>query len=401
MRFSREITALSQDPRYADAKSIFDSIKSGSVPSLETLNRLFADKITKIAQKDIECFLIDNIPSHRKIRGHIHKAPTDISDARSKAELMPPFQKIHSSLLNKQIPDTKLVNEFYGEFTPFVLSVFQNFINYNMTRKCGLSSTAHLNRVGTIATVLNINDENSKLYSAIAVGHDLIEDLLYKVKDENNKNYGFDRYEEFIDKFIPHQLREGISILTNHYDLIIKYVVEYLEEENKALTSDNIVKAIISLQVKNNPVISKYAEKTLSVIQKLPEGTKNLDEIRWYCYKDLYIKDIAEHSMTADNFRFYELKSFDLSDNGHGIGSLSMDARIKNLLKQEAWAREGYLFKTKFDPINRRIMELNEDILVFAEFFVLRDLLEYQSIQDFLISAMYKIKRLEKILFTD
>ncbi|GAB1349221.1 hypothetical protein MASR1M107_14340 [Ignavibacteriales bacterium] len=401
MRYSRETKAIIDDKRYIIAREILTALKQSQVPDYNLLARLFPIDLAKIAMKDIEIYLSRNIITGKKIRAHIYEAPTDISDARSKVENMAVYQNLHSQLLTGQVPEMENIREFYGEYSDFAFSVFEQFRKYRMFRKCGLPSAAHINRVGSIASFLNINDPGSKLYSAIAVGHDLIEDILYKAVDEYDIHYGFDRYEEFIEKFIPAELRDGIAILTNHYDLIIKYVVEFLDEGGIGINNGSISYSLEDLMEKNHPVLSKYADRTLQVLQSLPPESKDLDEIRWVCYKDLYLKDIAGLSKKADNFRFYEIKSFDLSDNGHGIGSLSMDARIKNLLKQEAWAREGYLFNTQWEPINRRIMELNEDILVFAEAFVIKDLLEYQSIQDFLLSALYKIKRLEKIFFTD
>ncbi|MBK8661303.1 MAG: hypothetical protein IPN18_05670 [Ignavibacteriales bacterium] len=174
-----------------------------------------------------------------------------------------------------------------------------------------------------------------------------------------------------------------------------------MDERGVGINNGTILYALETLMTSEHQLLSKYAGRTLEVLKGLPAETKDLEVIRWVCYKDLYLKDIAQLSKKVDNFRFYEIKSFDLSDNGHGIGSLSMDARMKNLLKQEAWAREGYLFQTEWEPINRRIMELHEDILVFAEYFVIRDLMEYQSIQDFLFSALHKIKSLEKIFYID
>ena len=401
MRYSREIKALIDDKRFAIAKEILTALKQLQVPDYNLLSRLYPIDLAKIAMKDIEIYLGQNLISGKNVRAHIYEAPTDISDARSKVENTVSYQNLHSQLLTGQTPDMKNIDEFYGEYSGFAFKVFEQFRKYRMFRKCGLPSAAHVNRVGAIASIININDPGSKLYSAIAVGHDLIEDILYKAVDDYGIHYGFDRYEEFIEKYIPSELREGIAILTNHYDLIIKYVAEFLDERGIGINNGSIIFALEDLHERNHPVLSKYADRTLEVLNSLPPETKNLEEIRWVCYKDLYLKDIAQLSVRADNFRFYEIKSFDLSDNGHGIGSLSMDARIKNLLKQEAWAREGYLFKTQWEPINRRIMELNEDILVFAEAFVIKDLLEYQSIQDFLLSALYKIRRLKQIFYTD
>ncbi|GAB1441906.1 hypothetical protein MASR2M39_07410 [Ignavibacteriales bacterium] len=401
MRYSREIAQSISDHRYQTAKTILEEIKHGNTPSEKLLTDLFPPDLVKIVKDDFELFIANNSLPNKKVRQHIDSAPTDISDARSKAEKMPSFQALHSALLTRRKPDAKILKEFYGEYDEFALTVFEMFRHYGMFRKCGLPSAAHLNRVGAISSIININDPGSKLYSAIAVGHDLIEDMLYKAVDEFGVHYGFDRYDEFIHNFIPEELREGIAILTNHYDLIIKYVIEFLDERGVGINNGTILYALETLMTGDHQLLSKYAGKTITVLNGLPPETKNLDEIRWVCYKDLYLKDIAQLSKKVDNFRFFEIKSFDLSDNGHGIGSLSMDARMKNLLKQEAWAREGYLFQTEWDPINRRIMELHEDILVFAEYFVIRDLIEYQSIQDFLFSALHKIKSLEKIFYID
>ncbi len=402
MRYSREIKALTNDQRYQTAREILDSIKRGIIPSKRLLSNLYGPELSGIAFSDIEIYITHHFPKGKKLREHLYNAPTDISDARSGIEFMPAYQKLHGRLLTGLLPDMAEVNEIYGEYSGFAMSVFESFKKYGLYRKCGLPSAAHVNRVGAISTVININDPGTRFYSAIAVGHDFIEDLLYKAVDDHGRSYDFERYDEFVEKFIPAELRDGISVLTNHYDIIIRYVIEFLDDLGRGINPGTITYALESLiQNKKEMWIKKYAVKTLDLISTLPADGAKLEDIRWACYKDLYLKDLAGLSKEADNFRFYEIKSFDLSDNGHGIGSLSMEARIKNLLKQEAWAKEGYLFKTAWEPINRRIMELNEDILVFADHFVLKDLLELQSVQDFLISALYKIKRLEKIFYTD
>ncbi len=77
-----------------------------------------------------------------------------------------------------------------------------------------------------------------------------------------------------------------------------------------------------------------------------------------------------------------------------------MFSRIKNIIKIGIWAREGYGLKSTWLPLNNRVMEIQEDTLVHAEHFVIRDLLEPQSTQDFLMSALLKIKELESIFYT-
>ena len=215
MRYSRKIAQSISDHRYQSAKTIFDEIKHGHTPSENLLSDLFPPDLVKIVKDDLELFFANNSLPNKKVRQHIDTAPTEISDARSKAEKMPSFQALHSALLTRRKPDELIVKEFYGEYADFAQLVFEMFRSYKMFRKCGLPSAAHLNRVGAISSIININDPGSKLYSAIAVGHDLIEDMLYKAVDEFGVHYGFDRYDEFIHKFIPEELREGIAILTN------------------------------------------------------------------------------------------------------------------------------------------------------------------------------------------
>ncbi|MBE2279897.1 MAG: hypothetical protein IAE91_05855 [Ignavibacteriaceae bacterium] len=401
MRYPIEMVGLKGNIKYAQATKLLNLILNRQEPDLVILGSLYGNERANIIHSDI-CEFIEKflIPFNTK-RQHQYSAPEIISKSRLAVEMDPAFQKLHSEILLWKIPETKLFEPFYGEYSEFAAQTVSLFLENKLVRKCGIPSAAHLNRVGVLPSTLGFNKEGHFRYSGIAIGHDFIEDLLFKLKDENNKLYGFTRYHEFLEKFIPKELREGISILTNHYDLLINFAQRSLARKNSFIGLKNIIDELELLSKTDNFPLLKYLEAALNLLKSLEFEQNDPDELRWLCYKKLFISDLAREAKESGDNRIFEIKSLDLSDNGHGIGSLSVDSKIKNLIKQTIWSNEGFQMGVNWQPLNEKIMELHEDCLVYAEYIIVKDLLEQRSSQDFIISGLHKINLLAPVLYTD
>jgi hypothetical protein len=100
-----------------------------------------------------------------------------------------------------------------------------------------------------------------------------------------------------------------------------------------------------------------------------------------------------------DDYRLFEIKGIDLSDNAHGKGSLSIDARIRNINKNILWAVIGERFNSTWKPFNDHLAEIREDALQSAQYIILNDLLQPHSSLDFMMSALLKIEKLKEVFY--
>jgi hypothetical protein len=64
------------------------------------------------------------------------------------------------------------------------------------------------------------------------------------------------------------------------------------------------------------------------------------------------------------------------------------------------WGIIGYGMQSSWKPLNDKIEEIIEDALQSAEALILNDLMQLQSSQDFIMSALHKIKKLEPVFYT-
>lgn len=400
MRYTFEMRKYREDDRYHLAEELLESIIKGIIPPDGLVRSLYGDSKTRVIRYNLEKFIGSRKESGFSLRAHNINAPTEISDTRSKIESDSNFQTIHSTILSGDVPPSSELSHFYHDYSTTVRCAFKLFSKHKLVRKCGVPTIAHANRVGTLSTAIGLNDDQATYkYSAVAALHDLIEDLLFTAKDKTGKTYGFENYQQFLDDFIPAEIQSEVKILTNHYDLIVKFVTSDLKKRNEYLSFQNILASIYKL-IDNGPEqIKEYAAAAYNLLCEKVYETDILDAIRWECYKELYIEGIASASKDSKDYRLYEIKSFDLSDNGHGLGSLSNDSKIRNLIKQEIWVRKGYRLESDWEPINRRIMELMEDTLVYAKHLVIKDLLEPQFSQDYIVSALKKFEQMHAIFY--
>jgi hypothetical protein len=401
MRFNSNINRLAGDDRYNAAQDVLHAILHTRIPAREPMLLLYGSTFAETLTAMIGQFLETQTDGFGTVREHNPSASTSISDARSRVEASPQHNRLQSSLLFGCVPDREELEPFYGKFAGCVRDILGLFIEFGLKRKCGISSTAHLNRVGAVVREMQLDDEGESVFSAVGVLHDALEDLLEVATDDSGHVYGIARYHEFLDHYFPLGLHEHLKLITNFYDLILHEMRRMLEREDRFTSKSNLLDTLESLYSSSNIELHPYLEKMHYVLDGSELGTDVFSAAKWLCYKELYISEMAIYTHGAADYRTFEIKAIDLSDNGHGRDSLALSSRIKNLIKQQVYAAYGRRLESTWHPLNDRIEELQEDALVHAEHIIIRDLLERQSVQDFIVSALLKIRSLRPVFFSD
>ncbi|MBX2992994.1 MAG: hypothetical protein KF749_17725 [Bacteroidetes bacterium] len=401
MRYNAGISRLQKDPRYHDAKDALWSILHHRVPSDATLARVFGTDKSRFVRLLVGDFISKNPHTGKKPRTHDNAAPTEIGDKRSDLEKKESYQRSQLRLLQWQVPDLTDLTDLYGIYAPAVQKVLQLFLDSGLKRKCGISTAAHLNRVGALTGAMGIDDDTTRRYSAIGALHDCIEDLLNRVRNAKGKVYGLSGYDKFLDAHIPTELQTSVVQLTNHYDLILEHIHTDLTRNERLFTQKTVLPFLEKMMRRGLPELVSYVSRMHDVLSKVDPDRSFAESAKWVLYKELYIHDMAQTTHQMSNYRTYEIKAIDLSDNAHGRDALAMAGRIKNLIKMDMWAREGYALKSSWRPLNNHIAELEEDALVHAEHLLIRDFLEGASTLDFVSSALIKINDLSPVFYVD
>ncbi len=400
MWFNNELKRLSREPNYSLANEVFCSIISKTCPEISLLGKLYGEEKANVIFENIKNYFINEKQKILNPRKHNYNNPLEIINARKEVEKNKNFQKIQSAILRYELPSKKDLEIFYGDYVDYIYNIIDVYKRLKLKRKCDLIASSHLSRVGAVVFQLNMNDVGTYKYSSIAMMHDAVEDLLDYSELSKDSLLHIDYYNSFIDDYIPSDLQSSVKILTNHYNFLLNYIVERLKREDKSISIKNILILLEKLLKPYLGDLSIYIEKMYSLITYFePEGDL-IESVKWECYKSLYLNGIAHACKNCDDFRLFEIKGIDLSDNAHGKNALSSDAKIRNINKNILWGIIGYNMHSNWKPLNDKIQEIIEDALQSAEALILNDLLQTQSSQDFVMSALLKIKKLEAVFYT-
>lgn len=400
MRYNISIQRLQKDEKYPAAISFLSSIISGKLPPKTILENLYGADLVDIVHTFIQNFL--KVKNFSELTPRLHQlAPSEIDKQRTALETNSNFQAIQAKLLFNQLPDEVTFRPLYGEYSAAIRNAFGLFLQLGLIRRCGISSTAHYNRVAAIVWGLKMDDEYINKYTTVAGLHDVVEDLLNILKDRNGRFYGIHRYDEFVDEFIPNELQEHVKLLTNNYDLILGYIYQKFIKTDRSMTKKNLLNAIEVQQRRNSGELSHHFEKMHELLYNLDLKVEVYKNAKWFCYENLYIHNMALSTKEMNDFRTFQIKAVDLLDNAHGRDSLAMEGRIRNIIKLGIWASQGYKLQSDWPPLNDFVMEVYEEALVHAEHLVIKDLFEPQSQQDFLVSALIKFEKLKPIFYSN
>ncbi|MCE1164304.1 MAG: hypothetical protein LWX07_02755 [Bacteroidetes bacterium] len=393
-----DIVQLKLNKNFDIAYSILQDILALKCPDIRKIETLYGSQKSHVIRELMKDFIGRYLDGAKRIRPHNPDSPMEITLARKAVEKNPDYQKVHSSILLNKIPEIRHLEIFYGEYSKSVQDVIRLYVNLNLKRKCEIGAASHLNRVGAVVFQLRMNNPGAHDYSAAAMLHDSIEDLV-KLKRKPDGRLDTDSYNSFIEKYIPEQLQAAVKILTNHYNIILSYILDILEEEDKAYTLKNILGELEKIAALKYRELSGYAEKMHKIFRKAETEGNLIEALRWECYKNLYLEGISKETSSRKDHRVYEIKGVDLSDNSHGKGSLSIDARIRNINKNLMWGVKGYSMESTWKPFNAHIQEVMEDAYQSAEYLILSDLLQPHSSADFVMSALLKILKMEDVFY--
>jgi hypothetical protein len=399
MNINTELSRLRSEPNFKQAHDVFSSILSKTCPDVNLLKKLYGEKRAGIIQENIRNYFADEKRKKYNIRTHNYNAPQEIVNARKEIENNKYFQHIQSALLQNELPAMPDLEFFYGNYAEYVYNIIRIYKKLNLKRKCELNAATHLSRVGAAVFQLKMNDPGTFKYSTIAMMHDAVEDLLDYSELSKGGKIHLNYYNSFLDEIIPKELQKSVRKLTNHYNFFINFIIEKLKSDDKSVSQKNILLVLEKMQKVKLGDLNEYIEKMYNLLLSLkPEGDL-IESAKWECYKSLYLNGIAEASISMNDYRLYEIKGVDLSDNAHGKGALSSDAKIRNIRKNILWGKIGYRLHSSWKPLNDKIEEIIEDALQSAESLILSDLMQLQSSQDFVMSALFKIKKLEKVFY--
>jgi hypothetical protein len=394
-----DLLNIKLNKNYKIAYTILFEILENRCPGIDMLETLYGSQKAPMISDMLNTYFSDRKAGKLKPRQNNYNGPRDIILARKKLEQNVNYQRVHEALLLNKYPDINELRVFYGDYTHYVMEIFSMYIEFNLKRKCEISAVTHLNRVGSMTYQMKMNDDGNYKYSAIAVMHDTIEDLLHLENSPETGTIDGEKYDSIVNTYIPSELQTPVKILTNHYNSILNYIIENLENEDKAFTLRNVLSELEKIIRSGLPEFSIYAEKMYDLFSGITLEEIRFDNLKWECYKSLYLNGIAEDVRKNDDYRLFEIKGIDLSDNAHGKGSLSIDARIRNINKNMLWVLIGESFNSTWKPFKDHLTEIREDALQSAQYIILNDLLQPHSSLDFMMSALLKIEKLKDVFY--
>ncbi|MCB2204037.1 hypothetical protein KQI65_04755 [bacterium] len=399
MRYTSSIKQLQQDRRYAAATRLLETLLHKQEPEYNLLTELYGIHQAPVLHGIFSRFLEEHGDDLGVPRAHQPHASYEISDARSHVEQSADFQAIQSKILFSELPGIEDFEPQYGKYAGEVREVLRMFLDHHLVRKCGLTSAAHLNRVGAVVEKIGMDEPGEKMYAAIGFMHDALEDLLDVVRDDHENLYTVNDYQSFLSRFTSPELHTHIKLVTNFYDLILSEIRDVLRQKDRYPGKENLLRAMEDMYTHDRLEIHPYLEKMHYAIEDADLGEDAYGAAKWICYSELYIREMAIYTHSRGDYRTFEIKAIDLSDNGHGRDALALNSRIKNLIKQQIYATYGSQLNSTWHGVNNRVAELQEDALVHAKHIIIRDFLQQQSYLDFAVSTLLKLLSLKSILF--
>jgi len=426
MRYTPEMIAQQNSPRYVAAHQILNDILHKRKPSMNVLISLYGEHVAKDVMVTIIKFYADKDFDSGILRKHNPVAPTILSDMRKLMDNDSDFRAM-DVYFSQQVSRTESVENLikeitseignnihnkFGPYSPYIIKTAALAMHYRLKRKCNISIICHWTGVSGLMYFLqhtgNIpkheNNEDAYYMTAIAFLHDFQEDLPGSVLHSDSLPYGFYRTEEFGYDYLPHNelLVKDLNVLNNLYGNLSKYAYNLFKKQGKTFTVDRFkkfLKEYIKSDTNPKSLMYKVHEHILDLISGKDYGELYgkdlLNAISWDFYES-YIKRILDKSMTATI-----IKCCDQSYNFVGKDPLSDQELMKTLLKMWLLASNLYERALNLPYLDNFVMELLEDTLCYAEYYLLKDLMRTEAIIPFYASAFQKIKVLSPIFYTD
>ena len=189
MRYTSSIKQLQNDSRYAAASRLLEHLLRAEEPDYPLLSELYGVQQAPILHRIFARFLEEHAEGFGNPREHLQHASYEISEARSHVEESVDFQNLQAQILFGELPGIEALEALYGAYASEVREILRLFLDHRLVRKCGITSAAHLNRVGAVVANIGMDQPGEHIYAAVGFMHDALEDLLDVVKDEHGNLY--------------------------------------------------------------------------------------------------------------------------------------------------------------------------------------------------------------------
>jgi len=389
---------------------IFDQICSNRFHDLTPYQTLYGNERAAMFQDFLGQLVINEKIACRVRRTHdLEHQNSEILDARSEIEHDKDYLEIHNALLAKEIPPKDKLLRMFGPFSDSADKVLTEYNESDKARKCLNPSASHIHRVAAVVHQLRLDNEHVQFYATVGLLHDSVEDLLKSAEDSHKNRYGLECYSRFLQDFIPADFRTQVLRLTNHYGLILKSAKDAIVKADVGYSIDTVRSALDNLQLTADRELKPFFEHLYVLLDELaleyadegnaPDERFSDDELGWRCYKQYYIPHLANASHKANDYRPFEVKAVDLSDNAMGRGALELGKRIRNMEKIQSWIDHGRAVDPDWLPLLKRLDELQNQVLADAEEYIIGKITQSTAVSDFLASAVRTVKELEMVLF--
>ncbi|MBS3173405.1 hypothetical protein J4399_03510, partial [Candidatus Woesearchaeota archaeon] len=355
-----KLEAQKKHPKYGNAKSVAEGIVKKLNPNeyANDLKELFGDDWPSVSLVLNSFFKSEYTPG--KFRGP-HESPIILTNIRSEITMDTRFVRMHNSLRNNQMPEDEVLNYFFGSNKSYIKRQLDelSFV-FNLQRQCKLKMTMHYSRNTGVMNKLMESPEykglliglNREDANTIAFQHDLIENYLLLILLKMP-------FEKFFDKYVNPKIFEHIMRITNKRDIVLKYVKDDLENNNYALTRQNLEDGLRRIGSGNLYYLKDSVRSVLEIMAS-NESVNNFDEIKWLCYPE-YSLDLVKgenrkliKKIGVEEIRKYFVdiiaKYIDHGDNVHGNEDLSLDSRIKSVVKRGITGDSVHSLEMKIKP---------------------------------------------------
>jgi hypothetical protein len=423
MRFTHEMIAQQNSPRYTAAHQILDDLLHRRKPDINILISLYGEPVAKDVMRAILDFYSDKDFDPGILRKHHPNSPKILSDMRILVDNDPDFRAM-DLYFSQQVSRTESIEDLireikseigenihnkFGPYSDYIIKTAALAMHHRLKRKCNVSIICHWVGVAGLIHFLqctgSIPTPQDQYYlSATAFLHDFKEDLPTHVLHSDGTPYGFYRTEEFGIDSLPSNaiMIKDLNVLNNLYGNLSKYAYDFFKKQGQTFTVDRFkefLKRYIESDDNSRSLMYKVHEHIFDLISKKDysdmQGKDLLNAISWDFYES-YINRILDKSMTATI-----IKCCDQSYNFIGKDPLSGQELMKTLLKM--WLLASNLYERAFNLkyLDNFVMELLEDTLCYAEYYIIKDLMRTEAIIPFYASIFHKIKILSPILYID
>jgi hypothetical protein len=432
MRYTKEMMEVQKSSEYQAAYSVFSSMLKKEHPNINTLSYLYGSNIAKDIKDDILEFYTDPDFKPGVLREHVHNAPMIFTVMRNHVDNDDDFKAMDKyfkwqikrtesvDFLVKEIESEigKNIRNKFGPYSEYVIKDSAIAIHHRLQRKCGISSVCHwtgnAGLVHFLESTKNIPKHPDPYFRiTVAFMHDFVEDLSTKILHADRTPYGLYRTEELARDYLPPNdgIIKDVKLLTNIYSQLLKHAFYMIVDKQEKVFTQERFKAFLDKYFSNGSNDSDEHSSTHKIHHNMLDlinskdysglsGRALLEDLHWDTY-EYYVRRLCVKSRASGDDTPIIVKFGDQKYNLMGKDALSYDNQEKLILKSWMWPSEVYRNDIKLPHIDNFVMELLEDALCYAEYHVVKDLLNTQAPRLFYESAFQRIMILSPIFYKD